>query len=123
MAVLDAGLRSAADQLIRKFGKSMTLTLVTTASYDPATSATTGNNTTSVTVRGVIEQYKARFGEAEMDQVKRGDYQVTIAAKGLTRAPATQDTLTFDSKVHEIVHVDPVYSGDQVAIFTLHVRR
>ena len=123
MGTLDAPARKLSVKLIEKFGKQITLRFVSAGAYDPDT-LSSAITPTDQTVRAIIEQYRARFQMGETGSaVREGDRQAWIAAKGLTRAPTTADRVVIDSEEYEILNLDPVYSGDQVAIYALHVRR
>lgn len=120
---LDAPLRSVSQKVIDKFGQSVTLRIVTAGSYDPST-RTASNTDADQTVNGIIT--KPSLGASQFSEagaVRLGDRQVTIPAKNLTTVPDTSSLVVIDSKEYEVVEVNPVYSGDEVAIYELLVRR
>lgn len=123
MGTLDGPLRRTARQLLNTFGTSATLHMLKPRAIDTSTGTTGAPKETEVPVRGAIEQYKARFAAGEAGGVRDGDVQFTIAAAELTRAPATTDRVTIEGRKYQIVHVDSTYSGDQVALYALHLRR
>lgn len=124
MAVLDAPLRKVSVALINKFGKSITLTYTSVSAYVPGTRKPT-TDVTAVTVKAIIEAVGLRGapGSGRWANVLTGDQQVTIAAKGLATAPKAKDSVTIDGSDYEVVAVNPVYTGDQAAIYELHARR
>lgn len=123
MGILDAPLRNVASTLATKFGQEVTITFRTTGSYN-ATTGTAAKTDATQTVRAIVEPYKARFQAGETEGGARAnDLQLTIAAQGLTREPNVGDKVSVGGQEHEVVEVDPTYSGDQVAIYTVHVRR
>lgn len=119
---LDAPLRAVSQKVIDKFGKSVTLRIVTAGSYDPATRTAT-NSDADQTVNAVITNPPAGSQFRESGTVRLGDRMVTIPAKNLTTVPDTSSLVVIDSREYEVVEVNPVYSGDQVAIYELLVRR
>lgn len=120
---LDAPLRAVSQKVIDKFGQSVTLRIVTAGAYDPTTRSAT-NTDTDQTVNGIV--MKPSLGSSQFSEnggVRLGDRLVTIPAKNLTTAPDTSSLVVIDSKEYEVVEVNPVYSGDEVAIYELLVRR
>ena len=118
MAILDAPLGKVAKKVIDKLGTSATLTYVTTGTYDRTTRKATPSATTA-SVNGVFRTYRLdELGAL----IQAGDAEFIIPAKGLT-APRPKDTVTIASVVWQIVRVGSVMSGDDEALFTLHLRK
>ena len=125
MGVLDGPARSVSAQLIRRFGRRVVLRFVPEATYDPGARATVDEPAAELAVSALFESYRA-----DAPALAEGaDYTVTIAAADVDtlgapfRAPTTRDLVIVDGAELRILHVDPVYSGDQVALYRLHVRR
>ena len=118
MGVLDAPLGKVAKKLIDKLGTAATLTYVTTGAYNTATRKAPTTSTTA-SVNGVFREY--RLDELG-DLIQSGDAQFIIPAKDLT-APEPKDTITIAAVVWQIVRVGSVMSGDDEALFDLHLRK
>lgn len=145
MGILDSPARNVARTLIGQFGRRMVLRRKAPQEYDPAEGSTSdaGAGPVDQVVRGIFERFKARFAEGEEDARADAQYQVTIAAAGLIRnefvdrPPETGDYVILDAQIagsttnpivdggteYRVVHVDPTYSGDEVAVYVLHVAR
>lgn len=121
MTTLDDKLRPLASNLIDKFGKTVTLTTQSAGTYDPATRTTT-ITPTSVTPKAVIEEYTAGQMFAGDGLILAGDKRLTFAAADITR-PEPGDTVTIDSVVWTIKAVQETWSGEQVAIYVVQVRK
>jgi hypothetical protein len=119
MGLLDNALRSASKTVLRKFGKSMTLRRVSTT-YDPATGTNT-QTTTDYTVYGRVEEY----ADAQVDGtlIRTGDRRVLIAAAEVSITPLTSDQLLIASVPHAIVNVKATDATEEVATWTLQVRK
>lgn len=121
---LDAPLRDVSAQLLGQFGTQVTLTRTTDGEYWPSGRKVVGESEESQTVSALLEKYKARYGEQQTPEtVQAGDRKLTIPAQGLDWPPAVGQTATFEGHDHEILHVHPIYSGEQVALYELHARR
>jgi len=124
MTVLDGPLRSVSQQLMDQFGTEATLKRSTGGSYDTATRDVVGESADSQTIRGVLTKFKARPGQSEgPENVEQGDRKFTTAAQGLDWAPEVSHTVAVEGHEFEVLDVHPVYSGDQVTLYELHLRR
>ena len=119
MALLDAVGRQVAG-LIDIFGGSVILDIRGNESYDPVEGLAIDTPTTQ-TVKGVVEEYQERLVNG--DTIRPGDQKVTIKAAGLTNVPSPGDTVTVLGVRHQVVRVVSIASGDNVAAYTLQVRR
>lgn len=86
-----------AQQLLAKFGQTVTLTRATAGTYDPVTGEETGGGAQTQTAWAVLLDYNlsesgARF--ADGSQVAIGDKNIIIEAKGLAWAPDALAALT-----------------------------
>lgn len=127
MGILDGPLRGVAMTLIGRFGT--TATFVTPGGvffYDPETGKPVRDPEAEQTVSVVVEDYPAlqtSGGEAAAQDIRRGDKKLTVAAAALRQAPTTETVVRFGGLEYTVVKVDAVYSGDQVALYVLQVRR
>lgn len=126
MTVLDAPLRNVAEQLLNQFGRPVTLHLVDLGDYDTNSGQAPALGEQDVTVRALDGDWRsrpARPGEGGRNSSQGRDSVLTIAAKGLPRDPTTRDEVIDGENTLQIQDVNPIYSGDLVALFELHVRR
>lgn len=128
---LDTVFRPLAERLIEQFGMSMTY-IQLAESFD----ATTGKVTTTETQHSVIgtppvplskrlasgESYRAVLGEV-FDTVEAGDLITTLKAQNLGFTPALGDRLVYNNSTWQVVRVDPTYSGELPAVFTVQIRQ
>jgi hypothetical protein len=117
---LDTRMRSLAQRLTDKFGKAVVLREFAGNTFDPST----GQNTASYTdhnANAVVRSYAERLIDGSSVQV--GDLEVSVPAKDLTFVPDTQDRLRMDGVEYAIVNPQRTYSGEQVALYVLQVRR
>lgn len=125
MALLDGPMRALAQNLAGKFGISGTLTRITSDGYNP-TLGDTDPTTATHTVAGVLEEMREdEFGQSlgGGGVIQHGDLKYTIHAQGLSVTPDPEtDTVAVDGVTYTLVGVKPVYSGEQVALFTLVLR-
>lgn len=120
MALLDSAMRTLGQTLVPQFGKDGTITRED-GSYDPSTRSVS-SSTTDYSATGVVEDFPTHLVDG--DQVQHGDIRWTVNAKGLSITPEpTSDTVTLGSETFSLVRVNAVYSGDNVALWELHLRR
>lgn len=121
MTALERRLRAMAERLIARHGKAVTLRRVE-RSFDPST----GEVTETVTDVAATASPPESFGLARLDGtlVRAGDLALSLAAKGGAIEPAPEtDAVIFDGETWSIVQVARSYAGEQVALYTLHLRR
>lgn len=128
MTSLDDSLRPLALKLLTKFGKALVLSQSAAGSYNTADGTVTAVVPSTQTVYGAIEEYadNLRFLGDKLNvpsSIIEGDKKVTIAAKGLTFAPATGQNINIDGVAFNVMGVGSVWSGSLVAAYVLHVRR
>lgn len=118
---LDEPLRAAAERLIARLGRPATLRRVA-RSYDPAT-----GKTAEITIDyAVTVSPPESFSEALIDGtlVEAGDMKALLAAKGAPVVPeVTGDLLLIDGTAWTVLRVEPVMSGREAALYSLHLRR
>lgn len=120
---LDTTARNTASRLLAKFGKAMTLTRAA-GTYDLATGTTTPGTPQTASVNGYPDATYRKLGQTYgAELVQAGDLDVMVAAKGLAFTPAPGDQLSWGSEVYKVQQVKPTYSGEQVALYNLLVRR
>ena len=101
------------------FGTTATLRQVTKTFNNVTSQATETNTDTTVKISPPVPVAESRVGGV----VEAGDAVTKIAAQGLAVRPNPTDyKLVWDSKVWQIVQVNPRFSGDQVAVYELILR-
>lgn len=118
MGALDRAFPKVAQKLVKAFGTSVTVQILSVSSYDPATRAAT-TSTASTTLDGVLERY--HFSELG-DQVKDTDYKLHIAANQITTQPKNGDLAVVNGNTMRIESVMTEYAGGTAALYTLQVR-
>lgn len=118
---LDLRIGATAKRLIDRYGKPMLLKKPSVGDYDTATGTVTVHST-AYTVRGVIRD--PSVFELDTSSVERGDRFVMLAATGLiAAAPQPGDILTIANDDWRAVRVNSTFSGEDVAVYELQVRR
>jgi len=118
---LDKRMRATAKRLINDFGKAITIRR-TARSYDPSSGTETTTTTDHSTNTAPPESY--RLDQIDGTNVHRGDQRLFVAASGLSIDPdPQQDTVIMDSTTWQVVAVEGLWSGEQVAGWYLQVRR
>jgi len=119
---LDIRAGATAKRLIEKFGKPMLLKRIYAVPYDPATGKA-GTVPAIYAVTGVITTPSANT-LMPGSLVTAGDRFVLIAGQSLLQAgePGDSDVLEIDGVDWEIINIQPIYSGEDVAIYSLLVR-
>ena len=120
MTALDLRARASAVRLLLKYGKQVTLTIVTEGTYNPTTGDMSGASTTTQTPNALIEDFPGV--DYVNGLVEKGDKRITIAADGYTE-PKPNDTFTVDSLVYKVISVSTVWSGEQAALYASQVRK
>lgn len=121
MAELDELFGDLAEDLIDQFGGTATLQSVTININAPAGTST--ETIVAETVK-ISPPQNVEIDAIDGTLVQAGDMQTVLARQGLSNVPvANKDRLVFAGETWKIVGVDPIYSGDQVAAYTLNLRR
>ena len=118
--VMDKKMRAMALRLANKFGKTVSLTTYGDSTYDVTTGTAAPSSTKTNVLKGVITRpAKADYNSGT---AVNGDLFFLIPAEGLNRVPDLSDKVLIDGVSWKIINIEAVYSGDQVAVYTLHMR-
>ena len=110
-------------EMINEFGKVVAIKYYPDAAYDPTIGETSEGDFTSYTKK-VIPPYPYEQKFVDGDIVRAGDVQTGIAGSGLEFVPEPGLTkIIIDTLVWNIVNMKPIYSGEQIALFILQLRR
>lgn len=120
---LDLRMAELARRLINdRFGKVMLLQKATSDDYDPSTGSTGTATPVRYQIKGVILDPSDNQIVAGGD-IQVGDRFVMIASKGLLPdPPAPNDALIIDGDDWQILKSSPTYSGEDIAVYSVHVR-
>ncbi|MFW6084874.1 MAG: hypothetical protein ACODAA_06645 [Gemmatimonadota bacterium] len=123
MGILDGVARSVTKQLIGQFGKPAVL-VTPGQDYDPSTLRTSGTpSRRSISVLVGDTTRLRELGFHETGEVEHGDLVFEVAASELGSDPSTKQQVVLDERIYAVVQVKPLYSGEEVAKWALHVRR
>ena len=121
MTQLDAIARSAAASAIGQYGKAITFRAMSQGDYSVAT-GTSSQASVDTSCKGVLDGSRLgyKFGEG---MVQAGDFSVLLAASALPSTPAPGDKVTIDGYDWVVIANRPTWSGDQIALHEVLVRR
>lgn len=108
--------------VIEKYGKDVLFEGLTGGTYSEVTRKWTGRTSVSVTKKvSPPSPFKRELVDGRT--IKEDDLVVFLAASGLTFTPDTGFTVTIDSDKFTVVGCPPLYSGEQIAVYQIHLRR
>lgn len=124
---LDLEFGPLAVQLIAEFGKSVTWSKFG-STHTPSTGSVVRPETQYTATITPPQQFDPSTGRTGSQfnagsLTTTGYAQVTLAAEGLAFTPAAGDRVTIDAAKWEVVAVQAVYSGENVAAYTAQIRR
>lgn len=118
---LDSVMGPLATTLIADFGGPVTLTRVTRV-FNPATGKTTDTSTTFTVNMSPPNPYTK--GRINGTVIQSSDLWAYIPASAPSGAPdGKTDEITLSGVKHKVVSVKPVYSGQQVAMYEVQLRK
>lgn len=118
-----AGSNGIAAQLIGLLGGDASITLSYEGSYNPLTGEGSEVTPTATAIDlSMLEQVSER--EINDTTILRGDYKCIIPADDVTleRKNINHSTITFNGTVYKIVEYRPVFSGQEIAMYTVYLR-
>jgi len=122
MTALDDRLLPKVLAIVEKFGIDAVFDEPGTKTYDPTTGETTESGNTNHTEKVTPpEGYPDNYMGG--DVVKQGDVQIYLPAFGLGFTPVVSLDVAVGGKDYHLVGVDPVYSGEEIALYRLQLRR
>ena len=118
---LDKTARATAERLIRAHGKTVTIRRVT-RSFDPASGKATETHEDFPAKVSPPERFRQALIDGTL--VQTGDLRAELAAEDLATVPEPAcDRIVIDGTAWSLVRVDPVMSGEQIALYSLHLRK
>jgi len=117
---LDSVLVPLANKLVNDFGKTVTYKQ-RVSSYDATTGKTTFTETESSAIITPPEPY--RQNRIDGTTIQAGDAVANIAGSSISFVPAISDRIDLNGSDWQVVRVNPVFSGEEVAIYELQLRQ
>jgi hypothetical protein len=119
---LDIEAALAALELINENGKAAVFSNYTAATYSVSTGKVTAGSPATFNKK-IIPPYPYEQKLVDGDVVRVDDMQTGVAASGLGFTPERlKTTVTIDNKIWTIVNIQPIYSGEDVALYLLQLR-
>ena len=124
MTTFGAEMQQVAKDMLDEFGRSVTFTVVTGGSFDPATSTVSGGTSTNVVVKGTPPGSEGlKFLGFEVtrypyaDNLPEGSTFFYIAVLGLSFTPKRGQVFTVDSVTYQVESVDVVWGGEEKVLY------
>lgn len=117
---LDSVMVPLAKQLIGDFGLTVTYK-VRSNSFDVTTGKTTFTESSSSAIITPPEPYKQNRIDGSV--IQQGDVMTSIAQSAISFVPTISDRVLFNSVDWEVVAVNPIFSGEQIAMYELQLRQ
>jgi len=112
-----------ATEMIAEMGKTVVFRTYPDASYDAVEGVTTLGDMLSYTKK-VMPPYAYKQKYIDGDVIQAGDMQTGIAGQGLEFTPEPGlIEIVIDEQTWNIVNMTPLYSGEQIAMFLLQLRK
>lgn len=109
--------------VVNELGIDATFAVPGSSSYDPETRKNTITGTANV-VRKVTPPEGFAFNLVNGDNIRVGDKLINLPAKDLTFDPNTTGiVVTIDGLDYKIMGVRSVYSGTDICLYEIHLRR
>lgn len=111
-------------ETLAEFGKAVVIKIYPSASYSPSTGSTTPGTAIQYNKK-IIPPYPYENKYIDGDIIREGDLQSGIAASGLEFSLEKPDLTRFviDGFEWLVISAKPVYSGDSIAMYQLHLRK
>lgn len=113
MTVLDTKFRSLASNLLNKFGKEVTIVI-----------KVDGSETGTQEIKGFLTNWTSK--EVEGTLIKMTDSKLLIAQLDLDNASVelkTNDRIEVDSNRYKVIDIPKVWSGEQVTLLKVAIRK
>ena len=119
---LDTALIPKIKSVIDTYGKTVTIDVAGLTHYDPDSGAVIEAGTITHTVKVTPpEGFATRWIDGDL--IQEGDAQVSLATSGLTFTPVNGQVVTIDAQAWNVVRVQSEYTGDEIGLYTLQLRR
>lgn len=122
MTELDDRLVPRVKELVERYGAPAAFRVPGSKEYDPDAGQTVEADAQDVQAR-ITPPEPYRHGFVRDDLVKEGDLKTYVAASGLGFTPTSGMKVTFGGVAWRAEHVSAIYTGEQVALYELLLRR
>ncbi len=116
---MSLGLKTVASDVLGQLGTLAEIRMITrTEDRDAGTST---EAIATIEARGAPDRFRQELIDGT--RVKTGDLMFTVSAADVPTEPKADNTrVRLLDKTYEVVGVDPVPDGDEVAAWTMHLR-
>jgi len=119
---LDTTLVPKVKSIIDTYGKTISFVVPGLNEYDADSGSVIESGVVTHSVKSTPpENYSSRWVAGEI--IKEGDTQVSIAASGLLFTPVNGLVVTIDGENWKAIRVQSMYTGDDIALYSLQLRR
>ena len=120
--VLDTTLIPKIKSVIEDYGKNVVFVVPGVASYDPDDGSVIESGVQKYTVKATPPaNYKADMIDG--DTIQDNDCMINISASGLLFTPENGREVTFDSQSWRIMSVQTAYTGEDIGLYEIQLRR
>lgn len=118
--VFDDKFLAVAVNIIEKFGVAATLKIKGVQTYDPITGVASGSSADNI----ITSSPPISFDKDTIDGalVQANDFKVYVYRGTITDVNAV-DEISINGVDASVINVSPIYSGEEVAVWSLHCRR
>lgn len=118
MTTFAGRMRSVANTLLSKYGRSVTFTRYVTGEYNPVTGAVV--NTSSTTYSGVAHPSSYSLFEVASTNVQQDDIDLLIYT---TIEPLIEDICSVDLQTYKVMNVDKIVAQNSVIVYKVQLRK
>ena len=119
---LDTALIPKIKSIIDLYGKSVVFTVHGITEYDPDEGSVVESGSTDYTVKSTPpENYSRNLVDGDM--IRENDCRISISASGLSFTPTNGMPVVFDNENWRVVSVATEYTGDDIGLFSMQLRR
>lgn len=112
---------ATARDMLREFGKPVTVTLVTQGTYDPATSAKSHDAEIITATKGVQTSFSLR--DVDGTSILATDVRLLVAASSLARKPKPGDRVVIAGETYGVVNSKAVEPGPVALLYAVQLRK
>ena len=119
---LDAKLVPLALALVTKYGLNAEFETMLVSQYDAESGGTIETGPATYTKKvSPPSPFEQRFIDGEA--IRQDDLEIYLPGSGLKFTPVVDMTVRIGTVTYRVVMANPVYSGEQIAVFRLQLRR
>jgi hypothetical protein len=120
--VLDSALIPKIKTIISTYGKNVVFTVHGISEYDADEGSVVDSGSTDYTVKATPpENYTRNLIDGDM--IRDNDCKISISASGLLFTPENGMKVTFDNQNWKVVGVETGYTGEDIGLYSMQLRR